>query len=111
MWLPFRPPSDIRHPAASVPFFVLGDVMIDVQETFVRLSELTEDDTAAAILTLSEAINGVAVQLKHLGNADACTPMGAIEALGSVLKDGLSDVASGLQAISGSLDDAAEVAQ
>ena len=40
------------------------------------------------------AIHGVARSLRLLGNHDAATSMGAIEALGLVVRDGLGDIAS-----------------
>jgi hypothetical protein len=48
---------------------------------------------AYAILRLAAAQDYIGVQVKYLGNADAATPMGAIEALGAVIKEGLCDLA------------------
>ena len=39
------------------------------------------------------AIHGVACALRLLGNADAATSMGAIEAFGLVVQEGLGDIA------------------
>lgn len=52
------------------------------------------NEVAEAILTLARAIN-------RLGNADAATPMGGLEALGAHLADKLGDIAA-------SIDDLAE---
>jgi len=38
------------------------------------------------------AIDSVAFALKLLGNADAATPMGAIEAFGGVIEEGISKI-------------------
>ena len=42
------------------------------------------------------AIHGVAYALKLLGNADAATSMGAIEAFGLVVRDGLTDISNAM---------------
>lgn len=47
---------------------------------------MSQDGTAIA-----KALDGVAARLSDLGNGDAATPMGAIEAHGLVFKDGLCD--------------------
>jgi hypothetical protein len=44
-------------------------------------------------VTEAEAINNVAVALKYLGNGDAATTMGAIEALGAILGEKLDRLA------------------
>lgn len=46
-----------------------------------------------------EAIESVASALRDLGNGNAATNMGAIEALGVVIKEGSEAIASGLHAI------------
>lgn len=56
----------------------------------------TENETAAAILTLADAVSDVAVALRYLGNGNAATEMGAIEALGAVMKEGLEGIASAI---------------
>ncbi len=43
-----------------------------------------------------------------LGNGDAATPMGAIEALGAVHKESLSNLTDALWGISSSLNDVAD---
>ncbi|MCR4338250.1 MAG: hypothetical protein NUW01_00025 [Gemmatimonadaceae bacterium] len=42
------------------------------------------------------ALAGIAYQIRNLGNAGASTPMGAIEAFGLVMKDGMSEIAGAL---------------
>lgn len=39
-----------------------------------------------ALFAISRSLDAVAFQLKWLGNADACTPFGAMEALGIQFK-------------------------
>lgn len=48
---------------------------------------------AYAILRCAQAIESCARALRDLGNADAATSMGAIEALGKVVRDGLNRIA------------------
>jgi hypothetical protein len=52
---------------------------------------------------ISEALQGIAAALRCLGNADAGTSMGAIEAFGVVVKGevapALNNIAEGLQAV------------
>jgi hypothetical protein len=56
----------------------------------------TKDPTTVAIQNVAESLDAcakgldrIANALRALGNADAATSMGAIEALGAVLKDSL----------------------
>lgn len=53
---------------------------------------------AYAVMRLAIATENVAVHLKYLGNGDAATPMGAIEAFGAHIGDkldGLTDAIRG----------------
>jgi len=43
------------------------------------------------------SIHAVACALKLLGNADAATSMGAIEALGKVVQEGFGDIAGAVK--------------
>tara|TARA_R110000868_G_scaffold41986_1_gene142508 strand:+ start:426 stop:671 length:246 start_codon:yes stop_codon:yes gene_type:complete len=52
---------------------------------------------AYAILKLSYAAESIASAIRALGNADAATPMGAIEAYGSVMKDGMGAIADAIR--------------
>lgn len=45
---------------------------------------------AYGLLRLADAQENTATQLKNLGNADAATPMGAIEGLGALLGNRLT---------------------
>ncbi len=54
--------------------------------------------------TIREGLESIAAALHRLGNADAGTPMGGLEALGKVLMDGLTEVASALHQIAEALN-------
>jgi hypothetical protein len=71
-------------------------------------SELEEqlergNDIAAGLFAIAAQLQAVAVQLKYLGNGDAATTMGAIEALGVHLGEKIqtagSYVAEAIQSI------------
>ena len=47
--------------------------------------------------TIAEALEQIARRLNELGNGNAATPMGAIEALGLALKDGCRLIADAVQ--------------
>jgi len=58
--------------------------------------------------TLVEALDYVGYQLKMLGNGDASTPMGAVEAFGALVQDvvvpAVLDVAAALREIAEAID-------
>jgi len=66
---------------------------------------------AYALMRLADAQESVATQLKYLGNGDAATQMGAMEALGLQLGEKLQAVADALEMmgseVSGALDSVA----
>ncbi len=51
-----------------------------------------------ALFQIAAALHDVSIAINRLGNADACTQMGAIEGLGKAIKDGLGDVAGAIGA-------------
>jgi hypothetical protein len=51
---------------------------------------------AYAVLRLAAAQDRTATWVKNLGTADAATPMGAIEALAVVMRDGMRDIAQAI---------------
>ena len=53
---------------------------------------------------LVDALFSIAYQLKQLGNGDAFTPMGALEALGSVLKEAIESHAGQAEQIADALN-------
>lgn len=57
-----------------------------------------------ALFAIARSIDGLAYQVKYLGNGDAASPMGAIEALGATVKEGMSGVADALNEIARSND-------
>lgn len=60
------------------------------------------------LYSIAKALHHVAKAIEKLGNADAATPMGGLEALGQVMKEGFHDLATALdgagQSVSGSID-------
>ena len=53
---------------------------------------------------VADGLYAVAAALQRLGNADASTPMGGMEALGAVVKDGMDGVAGAMDNVAGALD-------
>ena len=66
--------------------------------------ELDEDE----VDRLLSAFEGIARQLKNLGNADASTPMGAIEAHGKAVDDAAERLAGEIDEVATRLGDVAE---
>jgi len=58
---------------------------------------------AYAILRLSHAVTDCSVQLKYLGNGDAATQMGAIEALSATIGEQMNRAVDALQSMDNSL--------
>jgi hypothetical protein len=59
--------------------------------------------TAYAILRLGHAVESCATQLKYLGNGDAATQMGAIEALSTTIGEQMNRAVAALQSMDDSL--------
>ena len=55
-------------------------------------------------ITTAEALLAVARAIDRLGNADAATPMGGLEALGAVMKEGSELIAAALNDIARAID-------
>ena len=53
---------------------------------------------------VADKLGSVAFQLKYLGNGDAATPMGALEALGLVIKESVGSMASAISEVGNSMD-------
>jgi len=53
---------------------------------------------------IAAGLFAVANAIHYLGNADAATPMGAIEAFGMVMKEGLSDVSDSIASLHASIE-------
>jgi hypothetical protein len=58
-------------------------------------------------LEVAEAIEKIAMALKYLGNGDASTTMGAIEAHGMAIKESAETISSALESIASSIDNLA----
>lgn len=54
---------------------------------------------AFALLELVQEQKNMATQIKYLGNGDAATPMGAIEAFGVQFKESLNRLADAVESI------------
>ena len=52
---------------------------------------------------VSEALLSIASALRHLGTADAATPMGALELLSLEVKEGSQRIENGLMAIANAI--------
>lgn len=70
--------------------------MDDVRSTFLNYKKIAEHESTAATLTLADALKDVAIQIRALGLNNAGTEMGAIDALGAVMKEGLEGISSAL---------------
>ena len=51
-----------------------------------------------------DALFAIARALRDLGNSDAATPMGGLEALGLAIKEGCEDVGNAIRSLSDSVD-------
>ena len=58
---------------------------------------------------LADAIDGVARALHRLGNADACTAMGGLEAHGKAILDAAEMIAGALSQVASAIETAADV--
>jgi hypothetical protein len=62
------------------------------QEIQDYLDRCRDDVTLAGAAMIADALHEVSDSLDRLGNADAATPLGGMEALGMALKDGLASL-------------------
>jgi hypothetical protein len=65
-------------------------------------------EPANLVDALDSLAGAVRYGLKHLGNADASTPMGAIEAHGAVILESADRVSSGLESIASAINELAQ---
>jgi hypothetical protein len=70
-----------------------------LNEIATKISENTSSDGERGAEIVAEALDGIARQLNKLGNNDADTRMGAIEALGKVFDDRLAQTAEALDGV------------
>ncbi len=65
--------------------------------------QLRCEDADGSALTLAGALyaglKALAYQVKYLGNGDASTPMGGLEALGVAIKEGCAEISGSLEAV------------
>lgn len=79
-------------------------------EAFVNRTLVTEykEETVNVVdglFAIADALNNVAKQVKNLGNADAASPMGALENLACETKNASERIASALETVALSIQD------
>ena len=62
-------------------------------------------DAVDGLFAIARTLDGVAFALKLLGNADACTNMGAIEAHMVAVRDGADRMAEAIDAVADAVAD------
>jgi len=85
-----------HHWAKKPPDWEKAEVNYALSDELESVGLSGTSEIAYAILRLAHATDRVALQLKYLGNADAATPMGAIEAFGLVMKEGMEQIADAI---------------
>ena len=75
-----------------------GEEILDKQPNLLSETVRALSITYSAHV-MAASLDSIASQLKHLGNGNAATQMGAIEGLGLVFKESLEDVSSALNSI------------
>ncbi len=70
-----------------------------------------KSESSAAEGDVAKALQGIAYQLKCLGNGDALTQMGAIEAHGVVVKEAGEAIAGGLHEVARAIEKLAEAVE
>ena len=78
--------------------------MRDTQREFENYVANGIEPLPAAILVLATEMGSIAYALRALGNADAATPMGAIEALGKVIIETGEIIANAIGGVGESID-------
>ena len=86
-----------------------SDVAEALRETLISPnvghSNFEPANVVDALDSISASLRGIAKALHALGNADASTPMGAIEAFGAVVEESADKLAGGLHAIAEAISD------
>ena len=67
--------------------------------------EAFTDETAMGLQLCAQQLARVVYALKCLGNADAATPMGAMEAFGVVMQEGMASIASAINDLAEAIRD------
>jgi hypothetical protein len=84
--------------------------MAGERDDLINAADVIADAIAGAFCTPEEeenivsAINRLALQVKYLGNGDAATSMGGLEALGKVLSESNQCIASALSGVAQAID-------
>lgn len=73
----------------------LGDCLISHHE--LNQAGTEPANVVDGLFAIAHSLEQVARAIRDLGNADAATPMGAIEALGLAMKDGLGSIAIAIE--------------
>lgn len=63
------------------------------------------DDELSEMENVANGLFAIARALHRLGNADASTPMGGLEALGAAQKEGAERIASALDGVSSAIQE------
>jgi hypothetical protein len=79
-----------------------ADASARVAET---LRDVLETGEGGDYINITDAVSDVGRALQLLGNADASTPMGALEAHGAVMLEASENIASGLHAIADAISE------
>ena len=63
------------------------------------------DEDSSEIQNIAYALYGIANELSRLGNGNAATHFGAIEGLAMKVNEGLKEVATSIDGLSGTIED------
>lgn len=66
---------------------------LDIEERLKNMDRLGLNDSEKIAVALLEVANAIRYAARELGNGDAATRMGAMEALGAVAKEGFTELA------------------
>ncbi len=83
--------------------------MTERQQVDARVAEalrrVLETDDGGDYINITDAVSDVGRALRLLGNADASTPMGALEAHGKAMLEASENIASGLRGIADAISE------
>jgi hypothetical protein len=83
------------------PLDDVQDLVYSALTTDAERNEAGEEgaNVVDGLFAIARALERVGRAIDRLGNADAATPMGGLEALGGVLKDGMEQMASAISGL------------
>ena len=64
----------------------------------------SQQNLVDGLFAIAESLSGLTRALRALGNADACTPMGAIEAYSVVVREAGERIAGALQDVAAAIE-------